>query len=104
MDNMTNTDYQIQDDYNTSYMANYEYALSEFIEAIEPIKQQFEHYLDETPLCDVDFNILKTLTDSVFSMQEIALYDYEDYQGEIIEYDFTNELKKILLIDYGWEI
>lgn len=104
MDEMTNTDYQIQDDYNTSYMANYEYALSEYIKLIEPIKQNFEHYIDETPLCDVDFNILKTLTDEVFTMEALAVYDYKDYQGEIIEYDFTYELKKILLIDYGWEI
>ena len=50
MDTMTNTDYQIEEDYQTRYEACYDTALSEFYSSIEEDKQSFEHYLDDTPI------------------------------------------------------
>ena len=61
MDTMTTTDYQIEEDEANRREACYDTALNEYLEIAEKIKQKFEHFLDDTPICDVDFNKLRIM-------------------------------------------
>ena len=103
MDTMTNTDYQIEDDYQTRYQACYDTALAEFYSSIESDKQSFEHYLDETPFEEVDVKVIQLVAVNITIMQKKADYHFED-GNDNIWYDFTKELNAMLLDEYGWEM
>jgi len=104
MDIMTTTDYLIEDDYSNAYEQNKPQALIEFYEKIEPEKQKFEHFLNDTAVCDTPYMVFQLFTTSVTLMKMMAKYDFYDEDANIIEYNFTKELKMILLDEYGWEI
>lgn len=99
---MTTTDYQIEEDYQTRYEACYDTALDEFKTSLEPIKQSFEHYLNETPICDVPLYVIMQMAHSVDEMTKKANFHYEDEHDDVW-YNFESELSDILLDDYGWE-
>ncbi len=103
MDDMTVTDYKIEDHHQTRYEACYDTALNEYWSTIEPIKQKFEHHLNDEPVCDIDFNVFRLFTVCVESMKLKANYTYKDDYDEV-EYDFTKELRAMLLDEYGWEV
>ena len=103
MDTMTTTDYQIEEDEANRREACYDTALNEYLEIAEKIKQKFEHFLDDTPICDVDFNKLRIMCICYELMASKANYHYVDDYDDI-EYDFTEELNAMLLDEYGWEV
>ena len=104
MDTMTTTDYRIQEDYQMDYEANKMQAKIEFYEAIEPIKQKFEHLLNDDALGDTPYSTYALFVKSVEKMKEMALFDFIDADDNIFEYDLTNDLRMILLDEYGWEV
>jgi hypothetical protein len=104
MDTMTTTDYQIEEDYQTNYEANKMQAKIEFYIAIEPIKQKFEHLLNDDALVDTPYSTYALFVKSVEKMKEMALFDFIDADDNIIEYNLTNDLRIILLDEYGWEL
>ena len=103
MDTMTNTDYQIEEDYQTRYEACYDTAKNEFLTSIEEDKQSFEHYLDDTPICDVDIKKILLIGVCFQIMKKKADFHYSDDYDQI-DYDFTKELNAMLLDEYGWEV
>lgn len=100
---MTNQDYQQEEDEANRREACYDTALDEFKAIIEPIKQDFEHYIDDTPINEVAFNVIKLMVMSVTVMTNKAQYHYVDDYDDI-KYDFTDELKDMLLDEYGWKV
>jgi len=102
----TETDFKIGDDYQTAYESNYDDALQEFRSKIEPIKQRFEHLLnDDDVVSEVPFTTFKLFVNSVKKMEEFAYFSYyDDYAADYIEYDFIDELRDSLLDEYNWDI
>ena len=103
MDTMTNTDYQIEEDYQTRYEACYDIALSEFYSSIEEDKQSFEHYLDDTPISEVEVKVILLIATCIKLMSLKSDFHYSDDYDQI-DYDFTKELNADLLDAYGWEL
>jgi hypothetical protein len=103
MDTMTTTDYQIEEDYHTRYEACYDTALSEFYSSIEEDKQSFEHYLDDTPISEVDVKVILLIATSIKLMSLKSDFHYSDDYDQI-DYDFHKELSAMLLDEYGWEM
>jgi len=52
-------DFAISGKYETRYQACYDSALAEYFSSIELIKQSFEHNLNDTPIQDVPFHVIK---------------------------------------------
>ena len=100
---MTNQEYKIEEYEANRKEACYDTALKEYFVIAEKIKQVFEHFLDDTPICDVDFNKLRIISISYELMASKANYHYSDDYDDI-EYDFTDELNAMLLDEYGWEV
>ncbi|MCS5590454.1 MAG: hypothetical protein NZ824_10860 [Candidatus Thioglobus sp.] len=97
-------DFLVGDDYETRYQANLVDAKIEFYNKIEPIKQKFEHLLNEDAICDTPYSTYKLFVKSVEKMKEMAYFDYFDEEGELIEYDFIHTLRELLMDEYGWDI
>jgi hypothetical protein len=100
---LTNNEYKIQDHYQTRYEACRDTALSEFFDSIELIKQSFEHNLNDTPIADVPFHVIKTMVKAVEDMEKKSDFHYVD-EFDDIHYEFYTELSAMLLDEYGWEI
>jgi hypothetical protein len=96
-------DFAISDKYETRYQACYDTALAEYFSSIELIKQSFEHNLNDTPIQDVPFHVIKHMVDSVVQMLKKSNYHFVDDYDDI-HYDFESELLEVLLEDYGWEV
>ena len=103
MDTMTTTDYQIEEDYQTRYEACYDTALAEFYSSIEEDKQSFEHYLDDTPISEVEVKVILLIATCIKLMSLKSDFHYSDDYDQI-DYDFTKELNAMLLDEYGWEV
>jgi hypothetical protein len=104
MNHETNKEIQISEDYQTRYEACYDTALNEFLSTIEKDKQSFEHYLDDTPMCDADISKILLIAVSYKLMAKKAEdFHYSDDYDQI-DYDFTKALKADLLDAYGWEL
>ena len=101
---MTAAEYRQQDDYQSRYEANYLYAKDEWLNKIEPIKQSFEHLLNDTPMCDARLIDIAQIMNGYKKLFDSAYFLYEPDDDIEIEYDFYDELKAILLDEYGWEI
>jgi len=100
----TNTDFLVGDLHQSRYESNIVQAKVEFYESIEPIKQKFEHLLNEDAVCDTPYSTYKLFVKSVEKMEKMAYFNYYDDEDTLIEYDFIKELRLILLDEYGWEI
>ena len=96
-------DFAISGKYETRYQACYDSALAEYFSSIELIKQSFEHNLNDTPIQDVPFHVIKHMADSVVQMVKKSNYHFVDDYDDI-HYDFESELLEVLLEDYGWEV
>jgi len=103
MDTMTTTDYQIEEDYQTRYEACYDTALAEFYSSIEEDKQSFEHYLDDTPISEVEVKVILLIATCIKLMSLKSDFHYSDDYDQI-DYDFHKELSAMLLDEYGWEL
>jgi len=77
--------------------------IQHLLTSIELIKQSFEHNLNDTPIQDVPFHVIKHMADSVVQMVKKSNYHFVDDYDDI-HYDFESELLEVLLEDYGWEI
>ena len=97
------TELKISEAEGDRYDACYDTAISEYYKSIELIKQSFEHNLNETPICDVPFHVIKHMVDSVEQMVKKANFHYKDDYDDIW-YDFESELSETLLDEYSWEI
>ena len=98
-------DFLVGDRYETRYQANLVDAKLEFYDNIEPIKQGFEHLLNEDAVCDTPYSNYKLFVDSVEKMKKIAdSYQYVDEDNELIEYNFIKTLRVLLMDEYGWDI
>ena len=103
--NDTEVDFLVGDAYQTRHQANKVAAKLEFYNKIELIKQKFEHHITEEPVCDFAYPKMKLFIDSVEKMKKIAdCYQYVDDDNELIEYNFTNTLRRLLEDEYGWNI
>ena len=101
----TMTDYLVGDLYESRHQDNKVEAKLEFYNKIEKIKQKFEHHITEEAVCDFDYPKMKLFVDSVEKMKGIAeCYQYVDDDNELIEYNFTNTLRNLLMDEYGWNI
>lgn len=100
---MTNNDYREEGDYQTRYEACHPLALAEFKRSIEPIKQSFEHKLNDEAICDADYSTFKLFVNAVEHMFKRSCYNYIDEYNDF-EYDFGGELKAMLLDEYGWKV
>ena len=100
---LTNKEYEEQDHHQTRYEACYDTAKNEFFSTIEEDKQSFEHYLDDTPICDVDIKKILLIGVCFQIMKKKADFHYSDDYDQI-DYDFTKELNADLLDAYGWEL
>jgi len=99
----TMTDYLVGDLYETNYQSNYDEARDVFLTKIEPIKQKFEHLLNEDAICDAPYSTFKMFVCSVEVMNKMANgFQYIDYDNDTIEYDFSQVLAETLLDEYGW--
>jgi len=96
-------DFAISGKYETRYQACYDSALAEYFSSIELIKQSFEHNLNDTPIQDVPFHVIKHMVDSVVQMVKKSNYHFVDDYDDI-HYEFESELLDMLLDEYGWEI
>ena len=96
-------DFAISGKYETRYQACYDSALAEYFSSIELIKQSFEHNLNDTPIQDVPFHVIKHMADSVVQMVKKSNYHFVDDYDDI-HYEFESELLDMLLDEYGWEI
>ena len=100
---MTNREYEEQDYFESRYEACYDTALDEFKRVIEPIKQSFEHHLDDTPFNEVEWWKMAKIVKAVEKMDKLSWYVYQD-DYDNIEYDFYKELKAMLLDEYGFDL
>ena len=96
-------DFAISGKYETRYQACYDSALAEYFSSIELIKQSFEHNLNDTPIQDVPFHVIKHMVDSVVQMVKKSNYHFVDDYDDI-HYEFESELLDMLLDEYGWEV
>ena len=96
-------DFAISGKYETRYQACYDSALAEYFSSIELIKQSFEHNLNDTPIQDVPFHVIKHMADSVVQMVKKSNYHFVDDYDDI-HYEFESELLDMLLDEYGWEV
>jgi len=104
MSHETNKELQISEDYQTRYEACFDTAKAEFLTSIEENKQDFEHYLDDTPICDADISKILLIAVSYKLMAKKAEdFHYSDDYDQI-DYDFTKVLKSDLSDSYGWEL
>ena len=105
MDTMTQADYRGAADYETRYESNYIYAKEAWLDKIEPIKQKFEHLIVDEYITD---SRIQDLVAIVKGYEKLVMNSYNFFEdgdeGEMIEYDFLPELKKILKDEYNWEI
>ena len=97
------TELKISEDYQSRYEACFDTAKAEFLTSIEENKRDFEHYLDDTPICDVDVKVILLIAVSFKLMAKKAEFHYSDDYDQI-DYDFTKVLKSDLSDSYGWEL
>lgn len=100
---MTTNEYKREEAYTSRYEANYNDAKNDWLNQIEPIKQSFEHLLNDTPICDVPLKDFAQIMLGYKNLYNSTMFDYET-DKDLIEYDFLPELKAILLDEYGWEV
>jgi hypothetical protein len=101
----TMTDYLAGDLYEARHQENIVEAKLEFYDKIFKIQQKFEHFITEEAVCDFSYPKMKLFVDSVEKMRDIAdCYQYVDDDNELIEYNFTNTLRNLLMDEYGWNI
>jgi hypothetical protein len=103
MSSMTQKEHEQADAEGDRQDACYDTALAEYFSSIELIKQSFEHNLNDTPIQDVPFHVIKHMADSVVQMVKKSNYHFVDDYDDI-HYDFESELLDMLLDEYGWEI
>ena len=103
MSRMTNREHEEADHFQTRYEACYDTALSEFYSSIEEDKQSFEHYLDDTPISEVEVKVILLIATCIKLMSLKSDFHYSDDYDQI-DYDFHKELSAMLLDEYGWEM
>ncbi len=103
MDNMTTTDYQIVDDWETRHEANKDDARNAFYQEVSKIQQRFEHLINHD-YSTLSVNDAQEVGSCLDKMDDLAfLYSYDCEEGEF-EYDFRHELKVIKSDELGMEV